>query len=105
MEITKEVFFNFLKENNFYEGWLEGYHLDNAIWNDIIPLDTFFETTSPHIWLYNGPSSMAMYSLVPGDYENLSKEFKKHYDEWRDKYNSLYMELDEKWMSFVHNNQ
>ena len=39
MEITKETFFNFLKANDFYDAWMEGYKLDNEIDNDNVPLD------------------------------------------------------------------
>ena len=40
-QTTKDVFFKFLKENNFYDAWIEGFNLDNEIYDDDVPLDEF----------------------------------------------------------------
>lgn len=43
MTITKETFIQFLKDNNFYDAWMEGYTIDNEIYNDNVPLNRFLE--------------------------------------------------------------
>lgn len=100
MEITKEIFFDFLQKHNFYDGWIEGYNLDNELYADIIPLDEYFKNTPIIIWLYNGPSVMATHPVWADD---ASQELKDKWQAWRDKYMSLYMDTDELWMNFVNN--
>ena len=102
-KIDSEIFVQFLKDNNFYDAWIEGYNLDNEIYDDIVPLEEFFRTIHPLVWLYSGPAAMAM--LSSNDIKNnKSSSIAKRYSEWRDKYLSDYIRLDEKWMDFVWNN-
>lgn len=56
----KETFIQFLKNNNFYEGWMEGYKLDNEIFEDVVPLEEFFKKVEDRLWLYSGPQAMAL---------------------------------------------
>ena len=46
-KIDSEIFIQFLKDNDFYDAWMEGYNLDNEIYDDAIPLEEFFGTTHP----------------------------------------------------------
>lgn len=93
----KEIFIKFLKDNDFYEGWMEGYKLDNKIHNDDLPLDHFFENINSDLWLYSGPEALATLYFRPND-----KELLKQYNDWRKKYSSLYSKLDEEWMKLEH---
>lgn len=102
MEITKETFFNFLKANDFYDAWMEGYKLDNEIANDNVPLDEFFEICEPITYLYNGPGILAWIPQWP---EGFNPELIRRHSEWRKKYQGQYMGLDEKWMAFVNREQ
>lgn len=98
MNVTKETFFSFLKENDFYEGWMEGYDLDNRIYDDEVPLDDFFDNQLAHLWLYLGIGCLAF-----GNVE-VDSSLKERWDEWREKYLSVCIDLDDKWMRFVEGN-
>lgn len=98
MEITKEIFLDFLKENNFYDAWMEGYKLDNEIADDNVPLDHFFENCQQITWLYHGPGILAWIPQWP---EGFNPDLIRRHSEWRKKYQGQYMDLDEKWMDFV----
>lgn len=101
MQISKETFIQFLKDNNFYDAWIEGYNLDNEIYDDNIPLEEFFRTIDSLTWLYSGPAAMAMLMFRPEDKEDDKEGVVNRYFKWRDKHLSDYMRLDEKWMDFV----
>ena len=104
MKITKDIFFRFLKENNFYDAWIEGYNIDNEVYNHVVSLDEFFAEgyISPHLWLYSGPGALAMLSYLRTD---ASDDLKKRYHEWREKFLTQNSELDEKWIDDVRLNQ
>ena len=97
-QITKDVFFKFLKDNNFYDAWIEGFNLDNEIYDDDVPLDEFLNDCETRIWLYSGPGIL---SRIPQWTEDFNPELIRRHTEWREKYMSQYMDLDEKWMAFV----
>lgn len=101
MEITKDVFFQFLKDNDFYEEWLEGYQIDCDLFEDNVPLDEFFERCEKITWLYHGPGICS--ELINQDYP--FKERVERHTKWREKNLSKYMDLDEKWMDFVNENK
>ena len=46
----KETFIQFLKDNNFYEGWMEGYKIDNEVFEDVVPLKEFFRKVQDRLW-------------------------------------------------------
>lgn len=96
--LSNKIFFNFLKNNDFYDAWMEGYKLDNEIADDNVPLDNFFENCETITWLYNGPGILAWIPQWP---KGFNSELIRHHSEWRKKYLSRYMNLDEKWMDFV----
>lgn len=104
MKIDKDIFIQFLKDNDFYDAWMEGYILDNEIYDDTVILEEFFRTIDPLTWLYSGPAAMAMLLFRPEDKENDENGMVNRYFRWRDKHLSDYMRLDEKWMNFVRNN-
>lgn len=105
MKIDSEVFIQFLKDNNFYDAWMEGYNLDNEIYDDHITLEDFFKGNSPYIWLYSGPSAMAMLMFRPEDKEKDENGIVNRYFKWRDRYLTNYIRLDKKWMDFVSENR
>lgn len=73
-EITKETFYQFLRNNDF------------------------FEECPQHLWLYSGISALAMSASWPSiGYESLRARF----DGWRKAHQSDYINLDEKWIGFV----
>lgn len=93
----KETFIQFLKDNNFYEGWMEGYKIDNEVFEDVVPLEKFFRKVQDRLWLYSGPQAMALLGNRPED----NGELQKRYDEWREKWLGTYIDLDQKWMDLV----
>lgn len=98
--ITKEIFFKFLKDNNFYDEWIEAYNLDNEIYGDEVPLEKFFEKAEDKaMWFYYGIGELAYHPRETTD-ESLF-DLRNRWIDWRKKNNSKCMELDEKWMDFV----
>lgn len=81
---------------------LEGYKLDNDMYQDEVPLDTFFESCPKLTWLYHGISGLAM---IPNWPKEGFEDIKKRFYDWRSKNVSKYMKLDEKWMDFVHTHE
>lgn len=101
MTITKETFIQSLKDNNFYDAWMEGYTIDNEIYNDNVPLDWFLEKCPKDTWLYYGISALATETEWPVGFEAL----KARHSLWRKAHLSDYIDLDEKWTDFVHKNE
>lgn len=99
MEVTKEMFIDFLKENNFYEAWFEGYNIDNEIWNDNVPFDKFINKGSAINWFYSGVTELALVFNRPKEESDLQRR----YDEWRKNNLNTFLSLDKKWMQFVSN--
>lgn len=98
--ITKETFFQFLKDNNFYNEWIEAYNLDNEIYEDEVPLEKFFEKVKDKdMWFYDGIGEIA-YHPRETTCEPLF-DLRNRWIDWRDKNLLKCMELDKKWMDFV----
>lgn len=89
-EITKEVFFQFLKDNNFYNEWVEGYNLDNEIYQDEVPLDYFFNiSSSKAAWLTHGIGELA---FIPS--EEVIKYFSSELIErWKNGENEIFQNV------------
>lgn len=97
--ITKETFYSFLRDNGFYDPWMEAYKIDNAIFEDDVPLDEFFQNKEINEagWFYNGIYALAWVpEPVPGLYKSLI--WRKHRD-WRKKYHTRMTELDDMWIN------
>lgn len=95
--ITRQDFFNFLKKHHFYKAWINGYDLDNEIYDHYVEYDTFF-FMHPRNWLYSGCGALAMINNRPSDME---KDLQKRFDDWRNKYSKRFMRLDEQWIQYV----
>lgn len=96
--IDKETFIQFLRDNNFYDAWMEGYDLDNELYDDEVPLDEFLSHCNTNVWLYYGISALAWELKEDG---NIPEDLLKRFKEWRSKHLADYIDLDQKWMDFV----
>lgn len=96
-QVTKEIFIQFLKDNDFYDAWMNAYDLDNELYQEIVSLDKFFENSSPTSWMYYGISAMS-FSPNYKD-ENLNNII----TDWRKKNLTKWISLDDKWNDFVNN--
>lgn len=94
-----QLFVQFLKDNNFYDGWIEGYNLDNKICGYPASLNEFYEYTDICDWLYSGPLDIALpeYSLV-----KIPESFEEQCKQWRDKYSNIYYKLGLMWKVYVY---
>lgn len=106
--MTRESFIEWLKEKDFYDAWIEGYNLDNDLYNDAVPLDKFFKDISDYNWFYTGISALAM--NPDSGWDEVLKEAKKigEHEKWKDIQNrwtrwresnlSSLEELDKEWI-------
>lgn len=91
----KQVFDKFLKDNNAFDAWYERYRLDNLIYNDEVPIETFFDKMSTHEkdTFYSGIEGTCM-SAIGNSKEIIEKNKKCDILD-----SSRIIELDDKWMS------
>ncbi len=90
---TKEDFYNFLKENNFYDAWIEGFILDNEFWLLDITFDKFFEEYSPKNWILSGLGSVIDMNFSNEEFPESTK--------WRELYLNKWEEIDNKWRQYL----
>lgn len=94
----KEVFDKFLKDNELYDAWYERYRLDNVLYNDDVPIESFIEEIirgdSIGSLFYSGIAGTCLSAYTGCDLDKFIEENKK-----TDVLSNLtIMSGDEKWV-------
>lgn len=93
------LFTDFLKENDFYDAWIEGFNIVNECNGEELTFEQYCKSgIGMNHWLFVGLSLLSQsnigYFLTKQNYPKLFNKI----TEWREKYLDKWAELDIKWM-------
>ena len=95
------IFFDWLKDHDFYDAWIEGYNINNEELSH--PYDSYMQFASGNAmmnWVFEGCRIMTRAEYANIFVEKYNPELYKKIEEWRSKYLEKWKQLDYEWQVY-----